>query len=331
MVSALPLVLTTLVSGSDAGPVYGRIQTVLGPVEPWQLGPTLTHEHVLVDFVGADQVSPGRYDADEVFRTMLPYLVSLKDAGIEALVECTPDYLGRDVGLLKRLSLASGIKLVTNTGLYKDPFLPTWAHHASADELALHWIEEARSGIGPEHIRPGFIKIAANEGDLVDVQRKIVRAAALASKATGLPIAAHTTQAVSALQALEILADVGCPASNLIVVHSDAEPDEGLRFRVASHGAWLSYDGIRRENASERVEQVRRAFARYPDQLLISQDAGWYNVGQPGGGDIVPWDWLPRHFVPMLRNASLSEADVRRLLVANAARAFTIRRPVGAH
>ncbi len=324
----LPLVLSTLVGGSDVGPAYGRVQTVLGPVEPWQLGPTLTHEHVLVDFVGADRVSPERYDADEVFRTMLPYLASLKDAGIETLVECTPDYLGRDVGLLKRLSLASGVRLVTNTGLYKDPYLPAWAHVASAEELALHWIEEARSGIGPERIRPGFIKIAANEGELVDVQRRIVRAAALASKATGLPIAAHTTQGTSALQELDILADVGCPASHLIVVHSDAEPDEALRFRVASRGAWLSYDGIRKENAGERVEQVRRAFARYPDQLLISQDAGWYNVGQPGGGDIVPWDWLPRAFVPMLRDAGLSEADVRRLLVVNPARAFAIRRPV---
>ena len=326
--NVLPLMLSTLIGGADAGPAYGRIQTVLGPVEPWQLGPTLTHEHVLVDFVGAEQVSPERYDADEAFRTMLPYLVSLREAGIEALTECTPDYLGRDVGLLKRLSLASGVRLITNTGLYKDPFLPAWAHGASAEELALHWIEEARSGIGPERVRPGFIKIAVNEGDLVEVQRKIVRAAALASKSTGLPIAAHTTKGVSALQELDILADVGCPASHLIVVHSDAEPDEGLRFRVASRGAWLSYDGIRQENAAQKVEQVRRAFERYPDQLLISQDAGWYNVGRPGGGDIVPWDWLPRHFVPMLRNAGLSEADVRRLLVANAARAFTVRRPV---
>ena len=28
----------------------------------------LVHEHVLVDFVGADQIRPGRYDREEVFR-----------------------------------------------------------------------------------------------------------------------------------------------------------------------------------------------------------------------------------------------------------------------
>ena len=32
------------------------------------------HEHVLVDFIGADEVSPSRYDADAVFSTVLPHL-----------------------------------------------------------------------------------------------------------------------------------------------------------------------------------------------------------------------------------------------------------------
>ena len=31
-------------------PIAGKVQTVLGPVEPDSLGPTITHEHLLIDF-----------------------------------------------------------------------------------------------------------------------------------------------------------------------------------------------------------------------------------------------------------------------------------------
>ncbi len=69
-------------AAATAQPVVGKIQTVLGPIEPADLGRALSHEHVMVDFIGADQVSPDRYDADEVFETMLPYLTDLKAAGL---------------------------------------------------------------------------------------------------------------------------------------------------------------------------------------------------------------------------------------------------------
>ena len=50
------------------------VETVRGPVPAGELGRVLPHEHVLVDFVGADQVSPSRYDGDRVFATVLPHL-----------------------------------------------------------------------------------------------------------------------------------------------------------------------------------------------------------------------------------------------------------------
>jgi hypothetical protein len=40
----------------------GKIVTVRGPILPDKLGFTLPHEHILVDFIGADKVSPDRYD-----------------------------------------------------------------------------------------------------------------------------------------------------------------------------------------------------------------------------------------------------------------------------
>ena len=60
-----------------------QIQTVQGLVSAEQLGTTLMHEHVMVDFIGADKASRERYDRDEVFRAALPFLKQARARGGE--------------------------------------------------------------------------------------------------------------------------------------------------------------------------------------------------------------------------------------------------------
>ena len=91
------------------------VMTVLGAVAPPALGVTLPHEHVLVDFIGADEVGPDRYDSDSAFEVILPYLEQVRELGCETFVECTPAYSGRDAALLKRLSEASGLKMLKSS------------------------------------------------------------------------------------------------------------------------------------------------------------------------------------------------------------------------
>ena len=117
----------------------GRVLTVTGPVAAADTGMTLVHEHVLVDFVGADGVSRDRYDPDAVFETVLPHLVALRERGCRTLFEATPAYLGRDPALLRRLSEASGVRIVTNTGYYgaaRDKHVPAHAYEESPRRLA---------------------------------------------------------------------------------------------------------------------------------------------------------------------------------------------------
>ena len=120
--------------------VPGMVMTVTGEVAANQLGKMLPHEHVLVDFVGADRVSRDRYDAEEAFNVMLPFVRQAKDAGCSSIAECTPAYLGRDPQLIQRISQVAGVKFITNTGYYgarKGKFLPEHARRESADELHL--------------------------------------------------------------------------------------------------------------------------------------------------------------------------------------------------
>ena len=144
--------MASILSLSIAAPAANQwtIETVRGPVPASHLGLALEHEHVLVDFIGADQVNADRYDPDEVFAVALPHLEAAAANGVKALFECTPAYLARDPLLLKRLSEASGLHLVTNTGLYgaaNDKFLPAYAFSETAHQLSARWILEAREGI----------------------------------------------------------------------------------------------------------------------------------------------------------------------------------------
>src|SRR6185437_10076628 len=132
-----------VLSALRAAPDSHVVQTASGTVAPDRLGLTLMHEHVLVDFVGADRVSPARYDPDEVFKVALPHLTEVRALGCETLVDCTPAYIGRDVRVLKRLAEASGVHILTNTGYYgaaNDKFLPKHAFAESPDQLAARWI-----------------------------------------------------------------------------------------------------------------------------------------------------------------------------------------------
>ena len=310
-----------------APPPPRLVPTVLGPLGSARLGLTLMHEHLLVDFVGADQVSPSRYDADRAFSVILPYLAKARGAGCETLVECTPAYLGRDVRLLMRLSGASGVNVLTNTGYYgaaKDKHLPRHAFTESAGQLAARWIREFERGIDGTDIKPGLMKIGVDEAPLSDVDAKLVRAAAETTRATGLPIASHTSTGAAAMAELDLLDRAGVPASAFIWVHAHNERDTGFHVRAAKAGAWVEFDGISDTSVGRHVELVRQMKAEgLLGRVLVSHDAGWFHVGEPDGGQFRPFDTLFTKFLPALAAAGLTKEDVRRLLIENPRRALT--------
>ena len=301
-----------------------RVSTVRGPVSATALGTTLVHEHVLVDFVGADKVSRQRYDADEAFRTVLPHLLALKERGGRTLVECTPAWLGRDPAFLRRLSEASGLHIVTNTGYYgaaQHKYLPAHAFDESAERLAERWTSEWHDGIEGTGIRPGFLKTGVDAGPLSPVDRKLITAAAICHRRTGLRIHCHTGDGRAAMDILTVLEGQHVSPAAFVWVHAQNEKDRTLHLRAARAGAWIELDGISEESREAHVSALMDlARAGYLGRALISQDAGWYHVGEPAGGRFRPYTFLFDGFLPALRRAGLAEADVRTLLVENPAR-----------
>jgi phosphotriesterase-related protein len=312
-----------------ASSTAGAVETVTGTVSADTLGLTLMHEHVLVDFIGASEVSRARYDAEIVFRTVLPYLQQVRKLGCEAIVECTPAYLGRDPQLLRRLSEASGMRILSNTGYYgaaKDKHLPAFAFTESAEQLAARWIREAERGIDDTSIKPAFMKIGVDEAPLSDIDAKLVRAAAIAHRATGLPIASHTGTGAAAMAELDLLDAAAVPSSAFIWVHAQSERDNSFHDRAARRGAWVEFDGISPASLVRHLELVQRMKTEgLLDHVLVSHDAGWYHVGEPGGGQFRPYTTLFTDFVPGLKSAGFSDAEVQRLLVENPRRALARR------
>ena len=302
-----------------------QIHTVTGPVSPSRLGLTLVHEHVMVDFAGADVAGPHRYDLDEVEQAALPHLERIRGLGCRTLLECTPAYLGRDARLLQRLAARTGLNIVTNTGYYgfRSKYLPEHALTETDQQIAERWIREWERGIDGTGARPGFIKTSVNDAPLSAQDAKLIRAAALTHRATGLTVASHTGTGAAALEEIGILESEGVKADAFIWVHAHNEKDTSFQLRAARRGAWVSLDGLR-EQSLDRILSLVETLAkeRLLGQVLVSSDAGWYHVGEPGGGAFRPLDFTLTQFVPRLRER-LGEAAVKRLLVENPARALT--------
>jgi phosphotriesterase-related protein len=316
-------------SGSPVATRMPLVPTVTGPIAADQLGVTLMHEHVLVDFIGADQVSPLRYDSNEVFATVLPHLQHARALGCATLVECTPAYLGRDPRLLKRLSEASGVRILSNTGYYgaaKDKHLPALAFKETAEQLASRWIDEVERGIDGTGIKPAFMKIGVDEGPLSQIDAKLVRAAAITHRETGLPIASHTATGIAAMEQLDLLESAGVPLSSFIWVHAHNERDESFLVRAAKRGAWVEFDGISPNSVQRHVDLVQRMKSHgLLEHVLVSHDAGWYRVGEPGGGNFRTYDTLFTTFLPALKGSGFGEVDVRQLIVSNPRKALAGR------
>lgn len=322
-----------------------RVMTVTGWVEASQLGLALPHEHVTTDFLGAEKLPAPRYDRDAAFAVIRPEFDALKARGARCLVECTPAHIGRDVVLLKRLSEATGVRIITNTGYYgavDNKFLPRHAHTETEEQIAARWLDEWRDGIEGTGIRPGFLKLGVGNGPLPELHAKLLRAAARVHRESGLTIAVHTGDGEAARDQVRILAGLGLAPVAWIWVHAQNDPGP-IQIELARRGAWISLDGY--SLATRNPERYRNMLLAHKEagtlgRVLISHDDGWAVEGEAatgaalklfGNGNPRPYASLFERLLPDLRTAGFTEDEIRQLTVLNPAQAFSVtlrtRRP----
>jgi phosphotriesterase-related protein len=306
------------------GPMKNLI-TTLGPLPATQLGMILPHEHVFVDLGPIAAESYKTADVAEVIAVMAPEIAKIKAQGITVLVECTPVGVGRRADIDKAVSLATNFPVVVPTGIYREPWVPQWAHAAGEADLTAWLLGELTDEIEQSGVQAAWIKVSAGDDGITDCETKILRAAAKAGAATNAVIGSHTIRGRVVRNQLDIIEAAGYTAERFIWIHTQAEPDFELHLEMARRGCWIEYDNIgsNRPGDDQLITWILALLAAgHGDKLLLSHDRGWYDPSKPHGGTPQPYTYLVDTFLPKLRNAGVDEATIVQLTHANPFHAY---------
>lgn len=302
-----------------------KLVTTLGKFSAGQLGMILPHEHIFVDLSPLESQKWEDAQPETVVAMMSPQLEHAKDVGVTALVECTPVGVGRRADILQAVSEAASLPVVAPTGIYREPWVPQWAHEAPLERIRDWMIDELTGEIEGSGVQAGWIKLSAGDDGLTPVEAKILRAAAQAGAATGAVIGSHTIRGSVVKDQLRIIAEEGYTPERFIWIHTQAEENLALHLEIARSGCWISYDSIGGEWIGEGtlLDLVKRILeAGFGDQLLLSHDRGWYDPSLLNGGEAKPFDYLSQTFIPKLEAIGIDKSTIAKLVKENPFMAF---------
>ena len=154
------------------------IRTVTGDISPLELGYCQCHEHLLLAKGKSYTIDPSLCMDDE--KKSADELLSYYAAGGRALVDAQPVGCGRMADGLRRISEASGVKIIASTGFHKLLFYPEdhVVYRSSAEELAELFAGELMLGMFVDHVngeapftergaaKAGIIKTASDGRDI---------------------------------------------------------------------------------------------------------------------------------------------------------------------
>lgn len=299
--------------------------TTLGNKSKDDLGMILPHEHLFVDLRTYEAEGFGEADEQDVVAKMAPEVEKAKALGVTALVECSPVGVARRADMDKAVSIATDIPVLVPTGLYREPWIPPWAHEASQGELTEWMLNELNGEIDESGVQAAWIKLSAGDDGLTETETKILRAAAHAGKATHAIIGSHTIRGWVVRNQLDILEEEGYTASRFIWIHTQADPDFDLHLEMAKRGCWIEYDAIGNPNAPSDetiIDYLKKLMdAGYEKQIMLSHDRGWYDAGNPDF-EPMPFTYISETFIPKMRDAGFDEQTIIQLTHINPFNAY---------
>ena len=341
----------------------GMAHTVLGPVSPDDLGPTTTHEHLLIDFkmmfrppseaserpkafepvtlqnLGWVSYDPFRsQDNLELLdeETAIDEVQRFKAAGGRTIVEATTFGIGRDPHGLVRIARATGVNIVMGAGYYVDAVHPNDMDDKSDSEIADEIVAQLTTGVDDTGVRAGIIGELGCTWPLTDNERKVLRGGARAQRETGAAILIHPGRDPAApFEVLDVLAEAGADTRRVIIGHLDRTiTDVDILLELARRGPYLEYDlfGWEVSNYS-------------PSDMDMPNDAQRIafieRLVQEGHADQVViahdmcfksrlasygghgYSHILENIVPRMRARGIPEGDIDSIVVANPARVLT--------
>jgi phosphotriesterase-related protein len=306
----------------------GVVQTVLGPIDASKLGFTLTHEHV----IPADYEAPGSrktFGSRAISVTdAVDKLRAARDAGISTVVDLSPSEAGRDVRFAEEVSRKSGMQIVVCTG---QRLFPPELSDRTTTELTEFFIKEIEQGIDDTGIKAGVIKAATVSEGVTVFEERVLRAAARASRATGVPIETHSNSRLrGGIKQAEVFEAEGVSPARVSIGHSDDTDDMDYLIGLAKRGYTLGMDhafwGMAPGAAlpwQKRVESIKRLIdAGFVDKIFFSND--WVH-GDVERERVNPEGMLftIRKTIPYLKQLGVSEQQIQAIAIENPKRFFS--------
>ena len=324
--------------------------TATGAVEARELGIALMHEHVFINML-SERRPEGLLNDYPLMRQELDAFVQ---AGGRTLVDLTtaelthgaaPDPAGtlsgapstgyaeggsrsrQHVLAVRQIAAETGLNIILGTGHYRDPFIDTaWFDRHSVAQIAEQMVHDIDEGMAQTGVRAGIIgEIGADKWYLSAAEERSFRAAARAHARTGLTVSTHAAKWPVGIAQLDLLSAAGVDPARIIVGHCDTVNLPEYHREIARRGAYVQLDNIR--CATEYDLTMRVGFvvalvrAGHLDRILLSHDiCKRSHLAISGGGG---FDFVPRVFVPALKQAGLDQGEIDRILVDNPRRALT--------
>ncbi len=310
------------------------VNTVLGPMPTSRMGFTLMHEHVLVTSAGLKDTFPEAVPRERALGEGVRRLTEAKAGGVDTVVDLTTFDLGRDIRVIEYVSRASGVNIIAATGTWLE--IPRAFRVADPASIARLYIREIQHGIEGTGIKAGVIKVANDVGGVTEPGEIILRAAARAQKATGVPIITHTwaPERVGEQQ-VRVFESEGLDLGRVCIGHSNDTTDLGYLTGLLKKGVWIGSDRYPSHRPDvpdwkQRTETLKALMdAGYADRLMVSHDDPMTMTIAPQAAFDQRIKTNPDHILfitrkvlPYLRELGASEQDVRKLVHDNPRRFF---------
>jgi phosphotriesterase-related protein len=312
--------------------VSGFIQTVTGRIAPDSTGFTLPHEHTTCQLWHI----PNRWDYWELTRDediIAAELGEFTSRGGTCLVDATLPGFGRDPERLQRLAQRTKLQIVMGAGWYRGAYYPTEAliDRRSVDTLSDEIVREFNEGVASTGVRAGIIGEIGTDKPWVSAQEERVhRAAARASRATGMAITTHAVMSDVGKAQLRIFEEEGADPARVVIGHADSFPSLEYHLAIVERGASVEFDFLgmsftpmERHGEPAVIALLCELVSRgHAERVLLSQDVCQNGQLKRYGGH--GYTYLMETFLPRLREAGVEDRAIEQMTVLNPRRLLTI-------
>lgn len=338
------------------------VNSVCGSLSRKDLGTVTTHEHVLLDLTAFYQALPVPGVEDPATQKVEMWNLgilsrdcyALKDnlllmdedvqaeeiayfkrAGGDTVVDASLPGIGRDPLALRRIAEKTGLNIIMGTGFYVGQTHPAALAEMTDRQVADLMVKELTEGADGTDVKAGYIGEIGISEIFDDKERKVLRAAAIAQKDTGVAINVHINPwTVNGMEAADILLDAGVDPQRICISHIDVENREEYVYALLKKGVYVEFDNfgkeyyIRREvrnsgyglfvHDTQRVSFLKKLIDDgYLKQVLLSCDLCLKNLMHCYGG--WGYDHVLTNIVPMMEDEGITQEQIHTLLVENPA------------